>query len=195
MTLRGKNVGFALTGSFCTYESAFNEMERLVSEGANIYPIFSERSSTFDTRFGKAEDFLARAEKVSGRAPTTTIVEAEKFGPSNVLDIVVIAPCTGNTLAKLANGITDSPVLMTAKGHLRNNKPVLLAIATNDALGANMKNIGLLMDKKYVYFVPYGQDNYKAKPNSMVSHFDLLLPSIEEALENRQIQPVIMAPK
>ncbi len=195
MTLRGKNVGFALTGSFCTYESTFHEMERLVSEGANVYPIFSDRSGTFDTRFGKAEDFLARATKISGRAPTTTIVEAEKFGPSGILDIVVITPCTGNTLAKLAYGITDSPVLMAAKGHLRNNKPVLLAIATNDALGANMKNIGILMDKKYLYFVPYGQDNYKSKPNSMVSHFDLLLPSIEEALEGNQIQPVILAPQ
>lgn len=194
MTLRGKNVGFALTGSFCTYESAFQEMERLVAEGANIYPIFSDRSSTFDTRFGNAKDFLARAEKISGRVPTTTIVEAETFGPKNILDIVVIAPCTGNTMAKLTYGITDSPVLMAAKGHLRNYKPLLLAMATNDALGANMKNIGILMNTKYVYFVPYGQDNYKAKPNSMISHFDLLLPSIGEALEGQQLQPVILAP-
>lgn len=194
MTLNGKNVGLAFTGSFCTYDKVFPELENLVSEEANVYTIFSEKSGTYDTRFGKGEDFLNRAEKISGRAPTTTIIDAEKFGPSNLLDVMLIAPCTGNTLAKLAYGITDSPVLMAAKGHLRNNKPVVLAIATNDALGANMKNIGLLMNTKYIYFVPFSQDNYKAKPNSMVAHFDLILPTIKEALQGKQLQPVILSP-
>lgn len=195
MTVNGKNVGFALTGSFCTYERVFPEIEKLVSLEANLYTIFSERSSTINSRFGKAADFLLKAEMISGKPPVTTIEEAEKFGPGNILDIVIIAPCTGNTLAKLAYGITDSPVLMTAKGHLRNNKPVILAISTNDALGANMKNIGLLMNTKNIFFVPFGQDNYKGKPSSMVAHFDLVLPAIEKALEGRQLEPVVLAPK
>ena len=195
MTLSEKNVAFALTGSFCTFDRVFTEFEKLSAEGANLYPIFSVPSATFDTRFGKAEDWYTRAEKISGKPPVTTIIEAEKFGPSNLLDVLIIAPCTGNTLAKLAYGITDSPVLMAAKGHLRNNKPVVLAISTNDALGANMKNIGLLMNSKNICFVPYGQDNYKAKPYSMVAHFDLIHPTILEALQGRQLQPVILSPK
>lgn len=195
MTLEGKNVGFALTGSFCTYEDVFPEMEKLVKEGANVYPIFSERAKDIDSRFGKAKEFLKKAKELTGRDPVTTIVEAEQFGPKNFLDLVIIAPCTGNTLAKLANGITDSPVLMAAKGHLRNGKPVLLAIATNDALGANMKNIGLLINAKNIYFVPFGQDNYEKKPNSMVAHFHLILPAAKEAMQGRQLQPVTRAPK
>ncbi len=195
MTLNEKNVAFALTGSFCTFDRVFTEFEKLATEGANLYPIFSVPSATYDTRFGKAEDWSTRAEKISGKPPVTTIIEAEKFGPSNLLDVLIIAPCTGNTLAKLAYGITDSPVLMAAKGHLRNNKPVVLAISTNDALGANMKNIGLLMNSKNLFFVPYGQDNYKTKPYSMVAHFDLIHPTILEALQGRQLQPVILSPK
>lgn len=195
MTLNEKNVAFALTGSFCTFDRVFTEFEKLAAEGANLYPMFSVPSATYDTRFGKAEDWLARAEKISGKPPVTTIIQAEKFGPSNLLDVLIIAPCTGNTLAKLAYGITDSPVLMAAKGHLRNNKPVVLAISTNDALGANMKNIGLLMNSKNIFFVPYGQDNYKTKPYSMVAHFDLIHPTILEALQGRQLQPVILSPK
>ncbi len=195
MTLSKKNVGFAFTGSFCTYDRVFPEIEHLISEEANVYTIFSERSGSLDTRFGKAADFLARAEKITGRAPVTTIVEAEKFGPSNLLDVLLIAPCTGNTLAKLACGITDSPVLMAAKGHLRNSKPVVIAVSTNDALGANMKNIGLLMNSKNLFFVPFSQDNYKMKPNSMVADFGLILPSLTEALQGRQLQPIILSPK
>ncbi len=195
MTLNEKNVAIALTGSFCTFDRVFTEFEKLAAEGAHLYPIFSVPSATYDTRFGKAEDWYARAEKISDKPPVTTIIEAEKFGPSNLLDVLMIAPCTGNTLAKLAYGITDSPVLMAAKGHLRNNKPVVLAISTNDALGANMKNIGLLMNSKNIFFVPYGQDNYKTKPYSMVAHFDLIHPTILEALQGRQLQPVILSPK
>ena len=195
MTLRDKHVAIALTGSFCTFDRVFIEFDKLVEEGASLYPIFSIPSSTYDTRFGKAEEWLTRAEKISGKPPVTTIIEAEKFGPSNLLDVLIIAPCTGNTMAKLAYGITDSPVLMAAKGHLRNHKPVVLAISTNDALGANMKNLGLLMNTKNIYFVPYGQDNYKSKPYSMVAHFDLMYPTILEALQGKQLQPVLLGPK
>jgi dipicolinate synthase subunit B len=195
MTLEGKNVGFALTGSFCTYEDVFKEMENLIKEGAKVYPIFSDRAKKIDSRFGKAKDFLKKAKELTGIDPVTTIADAEPFGPKGFLDLVIVAPCTGNTLAKLANGITDSPVLMAVKGHLRNVKPVVLAIATNDALGANLKNIGLLMNTKNFYFVPFGQDNYQKKPRSMVAHYDLILSTAREALEGRQIQPVIKAPR
>ena len=195
MTLSGKVVGVALTGSFCTYDRVFPEIERLVIEEADVYTIFSKNSGTIDSRFGKSSDFLARAETIAGRPPITTIAEAEKFGPGNILDILVIAPCTGNTLAKLANGITDTPVLMAAKGHLRNNKPVVIAVSTNDALGTNLKNIGVLIAMKNIFFVPFGQDNFKSKPNSMVAHFDLILPTVTEALQGMQLQPVVLSPK
>lgn len=194
MTLSGKIVGVALTGSFCTYDRVFPEIERLVNEEADVYTIFSKNSGTIDSRFGKSGDFLARAEVIARRPPVITISEAEKFGPGNILDILVIAPCTGNTLAKLANGITDTPVLMAAKGHLRNNKPVVIAVSTNDALGTNLKNIGVLIAMKNIFFVPFGQDNFKAKPNSMVAHFDLILPTVTEALQGKQLQPVVLSP-
>jgi dipicolinate synthase subunit B len=194
MTLSNKNIGLAFTGSFCTYDRVFKELEKLVKEGANVYPIFSDRAGSIDSRFGKASDFLQRAKDLTQRDPIVSILEAEKLGPGNLLDLVIIAPCTGNTLAKLTYGITDSPVLMAAKGHLRNSKPVVLAIATNDALGANMKNIGMLMNSKNIYFVPFSQDNYKAKPYSMVAEFDYLLPTALEALNGKQLQPVIWAP-
>ncbi|MHB8130159.1 MAG: dipicolinate synthase subunit B [Mobilitalea sp.] len=194
MTISGKNVGIALTGSYCTFDKVFPEIEHLIQEKANVYTIFSGRSQSTDTRFGNAEDFLQKAKTITGKDPITTIVEAEKLGPNNLLDIVVIAPCTGNTLAKMANAVTDSPVLMAAKGQLRNGKPVVIAISTNDALSNNLKNIGLLLNAKNIYFVPFGQDNYKGKPNSMVAHFDLILPTIEEALQGRQLQPVILTP-
>ena len=195
MTMNGKNIGFALTGSFCTYDTVFTQLEKLVEENANVYPIFSNAAQSIDSRFGKAEDFLMRAKAITGKAPATSISESERFGPGNLLDILIIAPCTGNTLAKLANGITDSPVLMAAKGHLRNNKPVVLAVATNDALGANLKNIGLLMNTKNIYFVPLSQDNFTKKPFSMVAHFDYILPTLEAALEGKQLQPVFLTPK
>ncbi len=194
MKISGINIGVALTGSYCTFDKVFTQIERLVAEKANVYTIFSERSKTTDTRFGEAEYFLKKAKELTGHDPITTIVEAESLGPKNVLDIVVVAPCTGNTLAKMANAITDSSVLMTAKGMLRNNKPVVFAISTNDALSNNLKNIGLLINAKNVYFVPFGQDNYKTKPYSMVAHFDLILPTLEEALEGRQLQPLVLTP-
>ena len=195
MTIHNKKVGFGLTGSFCTFDKVLVELKRLKSEGADIYPLFTERSSSTDTRFGKAKDFLKQVEEITGKKPGTTIVEAEKYGPSNILDVFVIAPCTGNSLAKLSLGVTDSSVLMAAKGHLRNKKPVVIAVSTNDALGANMKNIGSLMNSKHIYFVPFGQDNYKNKPNSMVAQFDMIIPTVKKALEEKQLEPVIISPK
>jgi dipicolinate synthase subunit B len=195
MTISGKNVGVALTGSYCTYDKIFPQIERLVKENANVYTIFSERSQITDTRFGNAQDFLRKAKDLTGKEPITTIVDAEKLGPNNLLDIVVIAPCTGNTLAKMANAVTDSTVLMAAKGLLRNSKPIVIAVSTNDALSNNLRNIGTLINLKNVYFVPFGQDNYKGKPNSMVAHFDLILPTLEEALDGRQLQPLVLTPQ
>lgn len=191
MSLKGKTIGVALTGSFCTYEKAFTGIQSLVNEGALVQTIFSDAAGSIDSRFGRAEAFIERAEEITGVKPMMTISEAEPIGPGNLLDILVLLPCTGNTIAKLANGITDTPVLMAAKAHLRNNKPLLISISTNDALGINMKNIGLLLNSKNMYFVPFGQDNPQAKPNSMIAHTELLIPALEAALEGRQYQPVI----
>ena len=148
MNLKGKKSGFALTGSFCTFDKVMKKMEKLVLAGANVYPIFSFYSQTINSRFGKAEDFMARAIEITGNDPITTIQTAEPIGPKSFIDVVVIAPCTGNTLAKLANGITDTPVLMAAKAHIRNQKPLVIAISTNDALGMNLKNLGYLLPSK-----------------------------------------------
>lgn len=192
MSLSGKHIGIAFTGSFCTFKSAFIELQKLLDEGATVQTIFSYNAASVSSRFGKAEDFVSKAEKLTGLKPILTIPDAEPIGPQNNLDILVLFPCTGNTIAKLANGITDTPTLMAAKAHLRNNKPLLISISTNDALGMNMKNIGLLMNTKNIYFIPFGQDNPEKKPNSMIAHTKLLIPSIEAALEGRQYQPVIL---
>lgn len=191
MELKDKKIGVAFTGSFCTYERAFIELKNLVQEGAQVQTIFSNAAQSIDSRFGNAEDFIKEAETITGIAPMLTIARAEPIGPKGMLDLLVILPCTGNTIAKLANGITDSPVLMAAKAHLRNEKPLLLSISTNDALGMNMKNIGLLLNAKHVYFVPFGQDNAEKKPNSMIAHTELLVPAAKAALEGKQYQPVI----
>lgn len=191
MELQGKKIGVAFTGSFCTYERVFIELKNLVQEGAQVQTIFSNAAQSIDSRFGNAEDFVKEAEKITGIAPMLTITQAESIGPKGLLDLLVILPCTGNTIAKLANGITDTPVLMAAKAHLRNEKPLLLSISTNDALGMNMKNIGLLLNAKHVYFVPFGQDHAEKKPNSMIAHTELLVPAAKAALEGKQYQPVI----
>lgn len=190
-----KTIGVALTGSFCTYDKTFEALKHLADLGANLYTIFSSHSATIDTRFGKCQDFLTRAQEVTGKAPITTIPEAEPIGPKSMLDILVIAPCTGNTLSKLANGISDTPVLMAAKSHLRNNKPVVIALSTNDALGMNLKNIGILLNTKNIFFVPFGQDNFIAKPNSMTADLQYLPETIEKALGYTQIQPIIRSPR
>ncbi len=191
MDLKGKKVGIALTGSFCTFEKIFAELKNLVEAGAEVTTIFSNASQQIDSRFGKAEDFLKKAEEITGQKPILTIEGAEPIGPKSYLDILVIFPCTGNTVAKLANGITDTPVLMAAKAHLRNNKPLVISISTNDALGMNMKNIGLLLNAKNIYFVPFGQDNPEKKNNSLIAHTDRLIPTLELALEGKQIQPIL----
>lgn len=150
MSLKGKKIGVAFTGSFCTYRNVFTELQKLSDEGAEIQTIFSDSSQQISSRFGSPEEFIEKARTVTGIEPILTISQAEPIGPKSLLDILVIIPCTGNTIAKLANGITDTPVLMAAKAHLRNDKPLLLSISTNDALGMNMKNIGLLIDRKSV---------------------------------------------
>lgn len=160
-SLKNVKIGFALCGSYCTYAKVIPEIENLVQAGAEVFPIMSYNSYQTDTRFGAAKDHIDRIEKITGKSIIKTITEAEPLGPDNIVDILIVAPCTGNTLAKLANAITDTPVLMAAKAILRNNKPVVLAVATNDGLGANIRNIGILMNSKKIYFVPMGQDNYK----------------------------------
>lgn len=193
MNLAGKNIGFALTGSFCTYEKVFTEMEHLVSLGANVIPIFSYVPQEMECRFGTWKQFLEKAETISGKRPITTIAGAEPIGPKELLDILLIAPCTGNTLAKLAHAITDTPVLMAAKSQLRTERPVVLFLSSNDSLGLNFKNIGLLYATKHVFFVPFGQDNSSKKPNSLVAHPELICPALELALEEKQLQPVIQS--
>lgn len=187
-------VGFAITGSFCTFDKITLVLEQLVEDGAHVIPIFSVNAQTLDTRFGQADEFVERIEKITGHEAIRTIEGAEPIGPKGYLDVLVIAPCTGNTMAKLCNGITDTPVLMAAKAHLRNEKPLVISMSSNDALGMNLKNIGMLMNMKNIYFVPFGQDNYKKKPNSMIAHVELLGETIEEALKGKQIQPLVRSP-
>lgn len=194
MSISGLKIGIGFTGSFCTYKRMFEELQNIVEQGAIVTPIFSFQAQRIDSRFGRADDFLEKARLITGKQPITSISQAEPIGPKGLLDLMVIAPCTGNTLAKLANGMVDSPVLMAAKSHLRNNRPVLLSVSTNDALGANLKNIGLLMNTKHVYFVPFGQDDPVKKPNSMVAHIDQIIPAIEAAMEEKQIQPIVRSP-
>jgi len=191
MSLKGKQIGVAITGSFCTFDQLFEELQKLTDTGAAVQTIFSDAAANIDSRFGKAEAFIRQAEQITGRKPMLSIPEAEPIGPGSLLDALVLFPCTGNTIAKLANGITDTPALMAAKAHLRNNKPLLISISTNDALGMNMKNIGLLLNAKNIYFVPFGQDHPTSKPNSMIAHTDLLIPALEAALEGRQYQPIL----
>ncbi len=188
------NIGFGITGSFCTFAKARKEVEHLCDMGANVIPVFSFQAQKCDTRFGSAKEYVEGICEITGNEGIRTIPAAEPIGPNNFLDIMVIAPCTGNTAAKLCNGIIDTPVLMAAKAHMRNGKPLVIAISTNDALGANFKNIGMLMNMKQIYFVPFGQDNHKSKPNSLVAKMELLPDTIEYALERKQIQPVLQTP-
>ncbi|HCX61946.1 MAG TPA: dipicolinate synthase subunit B [Clostridiales bacterium] len=195
MILSGKNIGIGITGSFCTFDKIIPPITKLKDLEANVYAVFSDNAKSCDTRFCEAEDFLKLVYQLTGNEPITTIVDAEPVGPKNLFDIFIIAPATGNTIAKLANAITDTPVLMAAKAHLRNNKPVVISVSTNDALSMNFKNIGTLYNTKNIFFVPFGQDNYRSKPNSMVADVDQMIPTIEKALEGKQIQPVIIPPQ
>ena len=187
-------LGFAITGSFCTYQKILETLQNMKTKNYNIIPIFSEKGGSLDTRFQKADDFVSKGQEITGNEGIFTIPDAEPIGPKGYLDALVIAPCTGNTLAKLCHGITDSTVLMAAKAHLRNEKPLIISISTNDALGMNFKNLGQLMNTKNIYFVPFGQDNYKKKTNSMVAHVELIPETIEAALTGKQLQPVIQSP-
>lgn len=192
MKLEGKNIGIAVTGSFCTFDKIETQIKNLLNEGANVYPIFSKNVQTMDSRFGSTQEFIKKISEMTGNKPILTIEDAEPIGPKSYLDILIIAPCTGNTLAKLVNGITDTPVLMAAKAHMRNSKPLVISVSTNDALGINFKNIGSLLNLKNIYFVPFGQDNAFNKPTSMIAHTELIVNTLEKALDGQQIQPVII---
>lgn len=185
------NIGFALCGSFCTYKSVFPVMEALAKQHT-LFPILSPASARTDSRFGSAREHRKRLEDICGKAPMTTLTDVEPIGPQGLLDILVIAPCTGNTLAKLANGIADTPVTMAAKSHLRNGKPVLIGISTNDGLSGAAENIGRLLNRKYYYFVPFGQDDPLAKPCSLVAKFEKLPQALTAAAEGYQLQPILV---
>ena len=185
-------IGFVMTGSFCTFVKALRTMENLVSLGHSVTPILSEHAGGMDTRFGTADDLRERLRNITGSEIIDSIAGAEPIGPKRMFDVLIVVPCTGNTLAKLAHGITDGAVTMAAKGHLRNGKPVVLAIATNDGLSASAPNIAVLLNRKNYYFVPFGQDNAEAKPTSLIADFRKIIPTAEAALEGRQIQPILL---
>ncbi len=191
MKLSGCNVGFGITGSFCTFDKIKTQIKVLKDEGANIIPVYSFNAYNLDNRFTEAAKFVDEIKNITDSYDIHTIQAAEPVGPKKLFDIMIIAPCTGNTAAKLCNGIVDTPVLMAAKAHMRNNRPLVISISTNDALGINFKSIGSLMVMKNIFFVPFGQDDYVTKPNSMVADVSLIGKTLEEALEGRQLQPVI----
>ncbi len=184
-------IGFAITSSYCTIEKIMKNVLELVELGYDVVPIASPGVINCDTRFGKGKDFKEVLERITGNSVVSSIIDAERFGPSEKLDLLVVAPATGNFIAKLAHGITDSPVTMATKATLRNGSPIVIGVSTNDGLGLNGENIMKLLNTKNIYFVPFGQDNYVNKPNSLISHFDMLVPTIESALEDKQIQPVL----
>ncbi len=194
MDLAGKRIGFAVTGSFCTYKQIMPVIKELAGTGADVVPIVSYIAASLDTRFIKAEDFRNFLRETTNHEILDSLVEVEPIGPKKLLDLVIIAPCTGNTLAKLALGITDTPVVMAAKSHLRNSRPVLIAISTNDALAANAKNLGLLLNTRNVYFVPYRQDDSAGKSTSIVADMSKIIEAAQSALEGKQMQPVMLEP-
>lgn len=191
MRLKGVSIGFALTGSHCTLDEVIPQVKKLVEEGAVIYPVISSSVDKTDTRFGTAERWKKAMQEITDNPIINTIVGAEPFGPQKLVDVMVVAPCTGNTLAKLANAITDSPVLMAVKAQLRNQRPVVLAVSTNDGLGLNARNLGVILNAKNIYVVPFGQDNPTGKPNSVKAKMDLLPDTIVLALQGKQVQPVL----
>ncbi|WP_249869735.1 dipicolinate synthase subunit B [Oceanobacillus saliphilus] len=192
MSLAGKRIGFGLTGSHHTHSQVFPQIEKLVAEQAEVIPIVSYTVQNTDTKFGRASEHMEKLESITGKKVIRTIPDAEPFGPKYPLDCMVIAPLTGNSLSKLANALTDNPVLMAAKSTMRNQSPVLLGVTTNDALGLNGSNLIKLMNSKNIYFIPFGQDNPYTKPNSMVAKLDYLVESVEFALEGKQLQPIIV---
>lgn len=184
-------LGYAICGSFCTIANSIKEMEKLINKGYDIYPIFSPIVLSTDTRFGKAKELKEKVENLTGKKILTTITETEPIGPKKMFDVLTVCPCTSNTLAKLCYGITDTSVTMAVKSHIRNERPVVLSLATNDALGATAKNIGHLLNRQNYYFVPFSQDEPENKRRSMIADFTLLEATIQEALKGRQISPII----
>ncbi len=191
--MQGINCGFALTGSFCVFDQVIPQIEYMIKKRVNIIPIFSNTVYNTNTRFIKSCDLIDKINSITGRLPLHTITSVEPIGPNKLTDILVIAPCTGNSLSKLSLGITDSPPLMAAKATLRNLRPVVIAISTNDALSANAENIGKLLARKNIYFVPFGQDDSKNKSNSLLSRMDLIYDTCKLALEGKQIQPLLIS--
>lgn len=191
MSLSGLKIGFGICGSFCTFEKAYNTAKALVKAGADVFPIMSFNAHNISTRFGTAEENRRKIKDICGHDIINSIESAEPIGPKKLFDILVVAPCTSNTLAKLALGITDTPITMAVKSHLRNGRPVVIAVSTNDALAGCAKNIGMLQNYKNYYFVPYSQDNYENKPNSIVADFSRIPETLEAALEYRQLQPML----
>ena len=185
------SVGFALTGSYCTFSKVIPQIKKLKEDGYNVIPIMSENAANTDTRFGAAVDIKKQIEEITGNKIIASIKDAEPIGPKKIIDALIIAPCTGNTLGKLSSGITDSSVTMAAKAVLRNERPVIIAVSTNDGLSGSAKNIGKLLNVRNVYFVPFGQDDYINKPRSVVAYMDMISSSLKEALNKKQIQPII----
>ena len=192
MNWEGKTIGFALTGSFCTIPSALEALGALVKTGASVVPIVSHAVASTDTRFGTAESIRERIAALTGRTPIDSIAAAEPIGPQKLLDAILVCPCTGNTIAKIAGGITDTPVTMAVKAHLRNKRPVVLAVSTNDGLSANAQNIGRLLNTRGIYFVPFGQDDAFCKNTSLVADCGLAMDALECALGGEQLQPLLL---
>ena len=186
-----QTVGFAVCGSFCTHAKAMEALEQVKARFSTVIPIVSECTAATDTRFGPAHELMREMERICDRRVISSIREAEPIGPKKLLDLLIIAPCTGNTLGKLACGITDTAVTMAAKAHLRNQRPLLIAPSTNDGLTASATNLGALLSRKYIYFVPFGQDDPVKKPTSLVADFSLVADAAQAALEGRQLQPLL----
>ena len=193
LRLKDIRVGFALTGSHCTLDEVMTQVKVLINEGASVIPIISTEVNSTDTRYGPASRWKEMLTEISGQPVINTMTGAEPVGPGKIIDVLVVAPCTGNTLAKLANAITDTPVLMATKAHLRNQRPVVLAVSTNDGLSMNAKNLGLLLNTKHVFMVPFGQDNPAGKPNSLKARMELILDTVVLALQEKQLQPVLLS--
>lgn len=192
MDLKNKNIGVIMTGSFCTFSKVIKQIKELVKKGANVIPIMSFNSYELDTKFGDARDIINEVEEITGKEIINTIQGAEPIGPKAMTDIMLIAPCSGNTVAKLANGIIDTPATMAAKSHLRNGNPLVIAISTNDGLSGSAENIGKILNRNNYYFVPFKQDNPITKPRSLVFDSKYIIPTLEKALEREQIQPILL---
>ncbi len=190
--MEDKTVGFAVCGSFCTHARAMEALEQVKARFSRVVPIVSEAAAGTDTRFGTAHDLMREMERICDRRVISNLREAEPIGPKKLLDLLIICPCTGNTLGKLAAGVTDSSVTMAAKAHLRNERPVLIAPSTNDGLSASAASIGALLPRKYIYFVPFGQDDFEHKPTSLVADFSQVADAAQAALEGRQLQPLLL---